>query len=356
MNTCTKTLKVRVKDKHASVLRSMARDVNMVWNYCNEVSTRALRERGKFLSGFDLNNLTSGIVKIDGVSIVSSTVQEIGQEYAAKRKQFKKSRLNWRVSNHKSAKYSLGWIPFKTGSVAYKSGQIRYAGKFFSLWDSYGLGGFDLRAGCFSEDSRGRWYFNATIKYEAKNSEGTHAVGIDLGLKESAVCSTSQRIAGRQYRALEKKLGIAQRAGKKTQVRTIHAKIRNRRKDEQHKFSTMLVKQNAAIFVGDVSSKKLVKTKMVKSALDAGWGQLKTMLGNKANAAGIVFKVIDERYTTQTCSSCGALPDSRPRGIAGLGIREWTCCDCGASHDRDVNAAKNILALGLQSLAEGAAE
>jgi hypothetical protein len=55
---------------------------------------------------------------------------------------------------------------------------------------------------------------------------------------------------------------------------------------------------------------------------------------------------VGEQYTSQTCSSCGALPNSRPRGIAGLGIREWTCCACGVTHDRDVNAARNILALG----------
>jgi transposase len=85
---------------------------------------------------------------------------------------------------------------------------------------------------------------------------------------------------------------------------------------------------------------------------DAGWSQLKTMLKYKCDHAGIVFKVIDESYTTQACSSCGALPGSRPRGIAGLGIREWTCA-CGVTHDRDVNAAKNILAAGHGRLAEG---
>jgi transposase len=106
-----------------------------------------------------------------------------------------------------------------------------------------------------------------------------------------------------------------------------------------------------AIVVGDVSPQKLVKTNMAKSVLDAGWGQLKTMLAYKCDHAGVVFEVVNESYTTQTCSCCGSLPDSRPRGIAGLGIREWACCDCGAVHDRDVNAARNILAIGLDRLA-----
>lgn len=92
------------------------------------------------------------------------------------------------------------------------------------------------------------------------------------------------------------------------------------------------------------------KTNMAKSVLDAGWGQLKSMLEYKCDYAGIVFKVVSEINTTQTCSSCKQLPASRPRGIAGLGIREWTCCGCGVTHDRDVNAAKNILCLHSQTI------
>jgi putative transposase len=92
---------------------------------------------------------------------------------------------------------------------------------------------------------------------------------------------------------------------------------------------------------------------MAKSVLDAGWHMLKTMLEYKSAGAGVVFEEIDEKYTTQTCSSCGDKPPERPKGIAGLGIREWTCGSCGEHHDRDINAAKNILALGHQRLAGG---
>ena len=105
--------------------------------------------------------------------------------------------------------------------------------------------------------------------------------------------------------------------------------------------------------MGNVSSGKLVKTKLAKSVLDAGWYQLKTMLEYKCAHAGIVFEEIDESYSTQTCSTCGALPRSRPKGIAGLGIRGWTCSECGAEHNRDTNAAKNILAAGHRRLAVG---
>lgn len=165
----TKTLKLRIKDKHAAVLSAMAREVNQVWNYCNETSSRAIRERGKWLSGFDLQKLTAGYSKCEGVRIGSATTQQVCEEYATRRKQFKKARLNWRVSNPKSAKYSLGWVPFKARAVKYKAGQVAFAGYRFSLWDSYGLSRFDLRAGSFSQDARGRWYLTCASRWTCRS-------------------------------------------------------------------------------------------------------------------------------------------------------------------------------------------
>jgi len=350
---CTKTLRLRIKDKHAKVLAAMAREVNQVWNFCNETSSRAIRDRHQWLSGYDLQKLTNGFSKCDGVQIGSPTVQQVCEDYAKARKQFKKTRLRWRVSNPQSSKYSLGWIPFKARALQYKAGQIAFAGKKFNLWDSYGLADYELRAGSFSQDSRGRWYLNVVVKAQARRTAGTASVGIDLGLKEAAVTSTGERIEGRFYRKLEWKLGISQRARKKKRVKAIHAKIANQRKDLLHQFSTKLVRENAAIFVGDVAGSKLVKTKMAKSTLDAGWASLKTMLEYKSHQAGIVFEVVNESYSTQTCSCCGAIPASSPKGRAGLRIREWTCSNCGEVHDRDVNAARNILAAGHRRLAVG---
>ena len=190
-------------------------------------------------------------------------------------------------------------------------------------------------------------------QWRGKASTTTASVGIDLGLKEAAVASDAQRIEGRFYRKLEARLGIAQRAGKKCRVKAIHAKIKNQRKDMLHKFSAAMVKDYGAIFVGDVASAKLVKTKMAKSTLDAGWASLKTMLEYKSHQAGVVFEVVSESYTTQTCSCCWVIPASSPKGRAGLRIREWVCSECGTVQDRDVNAAKNILAAGHLRLAEG---
>jgi putative transposase len=350
-----KTLRLRIKDKHAKLLSLMARDVNQVWNFCNETSHRAIRERSKWFSGFDLQSLTNGFSKCDDVHIGSTTVQQVCEDYAKARKQFKKAKLRWRVSNPKSSKYSLGWVPFKARALKYNAGQIKFAGHALSLWDSYGLDDYELRGGSFSEDSRGRWYLNVAVKVKAKPSNGVAAIGIDLGLKEAATCSDGQVLKSRWYRSNEQALAAAQRAGKKNRARAIHAKIANRRKDAMHKLSTKVVAENAAIFVGNVASAKLVKTKMAKSTLDAGWSMFKTMLEYKATMAGVVFEEVNEAYTTQTCSCCGNIPASSPRGRAGLAVRKWVCCDCGAEHDRDVNAAKNIRAIGVAKLAISAA-
>jgi IS605 OrfB family transposase len=348
--THTKTLKVRIRDKHAPLLRVMARQVNFVWNFLNELSHRSIRERGVFLSAYDLDRYTQGGGKLLGLH--SQTLQVIAAEYVTRRKQFKKSRLNWRKTG--GVRRSLGWVPINTGAASWKNGQVYHNGHFFKVWDSFGLGKYRFRSGSFNEDARGRWYFNVVVDAQIKPSFGQDQIGIDLGLKDVATCSDGARLENAGfYRDLEPTLASAQRAGQKARVRAIHAKIANRRKDALHKFSRALVERCGTIIVGDVSPQKLAKTTMAKSVLDAGWGQLKTMLAYKCDHAGIVFREVSEAYTTQTCSCCGALPDSRPRGIAGLGIREWTCVDCGAVHDRDINAARNILAAGHRRLAVG---
>ena len=345
-----RTLRLRIKDKHAKMLCAQAREVNFVWNFINELSEKHTRRAGKFFSAYDLNAYTTGASK-EGLSLHSQTIQAINEEFVTRRIQFRKLHLSWRKSG--GTRRSLGWIPIKKSVIRYRNGQLHHQGHAMSLWDSYGLADYELGSGTFSEDSRGRWYFNTTVKVEKKPNTATKSIGIDLGLKECAVASDGQRLVGRNYRKLESKLGIAQRANKKIEVKNLHAKIKNRRKDQLHKFSTMLTQHYGAIFVGNVSSSKLIKTKMAKSTLDAAWSSLKTMLEYKSDCAGVMYEEVNESYTTQTCSYCGSIAVSSPKGRAGLGIREWTCSDCGSVNGRDLNAAKNILARGHSRLAVG---
>ena len=134
--------------------------------------SRSIRERQKWLSAYDLQKYTAGFSKCEGVKVGSATVQLVCEEYATRRRQFKKARLNWRVSNPKSPKRSLGWIPFKKGGAAYRNGQVKFCGLRLGLWDSYGLSKYELRAGSISQDARGRWYLNVAVEVEAQPQRG----------------------------------------------------------------------------------------------------------------------------------------------------------------------------------------
>lgn len=359
LSTLTKTIRVRVKDKHANSLRGMAFGVNQIWNAANALSAEygwiPIPEVGFVslaVSEFDLQKELKGIRHERSLNIPAATVQAVISQHARSRKQFKRNKLRWRASS--GSKRALGWVPFKTSSIKVLNGQIRFNGHVFGVWDSYGLNKLDLHTGSFSEDSRGRWYFNATVAYESSPSHGASSIGIDLGLKTVATCSDGVMLENaRIVNNAAAKLAIAQRGNKKARVKALHAQIKNRRKDAMHKFTSMLVNQHGAIFVGDVSSVKLTKTTMAKSVLDAGWGMLKTQLEYKAMARSVVYVEVNENYTTQTCSCCGCISHNSPKGRTGLGIREWTCARCGAMHDRDVNAARNILAQGHLRLAVG---
>jgi putative transposase len=302
-----RVLRLRVKDKHAAWLCGLAREVNTVFNYCNELSGKVFERERRFLSGYDFWPFLKGAPRGDcALHLPVQTVQEIAEEYARRRRQHRKVRLAWRKSG--GTRRSLGWVPFKVRTIRYRGGQIYFAGRWLSLWDSYDLGNFELRAGNFSEDSRGRWYLNVCVPR-------------------------------------------AQRARHRNRTRAIHAKIANRRKDFLHKLSTRLVKANGAIVVGNVNASALAKTRLAKSVLDASWSAFRTMLQYKCADAGVWFDEVNEAFSTQTCSVC----DSRagPKGRKDLGIRGWQCTVCEAVHDRNVNAAHVILAAGHRRLEEG---
>lgn len=149
---------------------------------------------------------------------------------------------------------------------------------------------------------------------------------------------------------MERKLAKAQQGRKKRQVKGIHAKIKYKRMDDLHKASTRIVAENKLIVVGKLKAKSLGKTKLAKSMSDAATTIFKTMLKYKTNARQRWYVEVDETNTTRTCSGCRIIPASAPKGVKGLSIREWVCCECGAIHDRDINAAVNILRIGRNAL------
>jgi hypothetical protein len=255
-----RVLHLRVKDKHAAWLSSLAREVNVVFNYCNEVSLKVFERERRFLSGFDFWPFLKGATRGDcALHLPVQAVQEIAEEYARRRRQHRKIRLAWRKS--RGARRSLGWIPFEVRTIRYRGGQVYFAGRWLSV--------------------------ERTVP----------SLGIDLGSKRFAAFSDPKLPpldAQRFYRDLEPTLARAQRA-----------RHRNR----------------------------------------------STMLLYKCADAGVWFAEVDEAFSTQTCNVCNSR--AGPKGGEGLGIRAWQCPVCEAIHDRDVNAAHNILAAGHRRLAEG---
>lgn len=345
------TIKLRLRDRHGAELLRQARAVNYVWNYCNETQQKAVREGRKWLSNYDLQNLTAGSSKMLGIQ--AQTISEVCRYYEQSRKTHNRPWLRWRGQK------SLGWVPFRENNVVFDGECLVFRGVRYKPMhlSPHMKPGMRFRSGSFNADTKGHWHINLPLETDVSEPDYAEAVGIDLGLKTFGTLSTGQVIEmPRFYRDGEKALASSQRARKSKRTRAIHAKARNRRKDFLHKASSALAATFGTIIVGDVSPSKLAKTTMSKSVVDLGWAGFKHMLWYKAIRHGGRMIEVSEAYTTQTCSVCGCSPPSRPRGIAGLRIREWICDECGAVHDRDVNAANNILRVGLDALVEGAAQ
>src|SRR5215471_3311941 len=331
------TYKYRIKDSTSGKhLCKMAGAVNSVWNYCQEVSLLAYRRDKALLSAYDLNNLTSGTSK--DLQLSSQTIQAICEAYATRQRQHKKLKLKWR-----SRTRSLGWIPFKRATIKLQGATVTYCGQRFRLWLSRPVEGV-IKTGSFTQDARGRWYvcFQCAVP-DAAEPVGHLELGIDLGLTHQITCSDGSRYARANLtRQHADALAMAQRARKKQRVKAIQTKIANGRKDWTHKATTAIARRAKLIVIGDVSSAQLTKTAFAKSTYDAAWYSVRHQLTYKAIRLAGVCVPGREIFSSVTCSDCGAR--TGPSGLSALGVREWVCSRCGAVHERDVNAAKNILA------------
>jgi IS605 OrfB family transposase len=320
------------------LLNKQARAVNFVWNYCNERQKDALRLRRRWHTGFDLIKLTTGASKELGLH--SGTVSDVCQQYAKSRSQKKRPYLRWR-----SNKKSLGWVPLKGRDIRETPNGFHFHGREFKVFKSRELpNGATIKDGTnFAQDRRGNWFLNVCIEVAHPTlREPLRGLGIDLGLKDFAAFSTGEKIdAQRLYRGAEEALAMAQRANKHKRVKAVQAKTANQRNDFQHKLAHRIVCEFDYIAVGNVSAAGLAKTNMAKSVLDAGWSSFRDKLAYKAIKHGAWFEEVNEKLSTQACSDCGLI--GGPKGLEGLAIRDWVCTGCGVVHDRDCNAAKNIL-------------
>ena len=215
-----------------------------------------------------------------------------------------------------------------------------------------------------SKDQAGRYFVSCLCEFEPTLLPVTDKkVGIDVGIKDLFVTSdgfksgnprhTAQhaaKLAKYQRRLAKKKLGSNNRLKAKVKVARIHAKIANCRLDNLHKLSRKLINENQVICAENLAVKNMIKNpKLAKHITDASWGALTRQLEYKSSWAGRTYVEIGRFFpSSKRCSCCGFVKDNMP-----LDVRSWQCPECGTIHDRDLNAAQNILAAGLAVLAFG---
>nr|WP_236746112.1 transposase [Mycobacteroides abscessus] len=248
----------------------------------------------------------------------------------------------------------------------YRGGQIKLAKQSEPLkirWSRPLPEGAQPSQVTVSKDSSGRYHISILVDSEVKAHEPTSStVGLDAGLTSLYTLSTGEKITNPRHEKRDRqKLACAQRdlarkqkgslnrAKARLKIARIHARIADRRRDNLHKLSTRLIRENQVVMVEDLGVRNMVRNRSLARAIsDTGWAQLRSMLEYKAEWYGRTVVAIDRFYpSSKTCSACGMINENM-----SLDVRAWSC-RCGAVHDRDVNAAKNIQALGLSVLACG---
>jgi putative transposase len=231
--------------------------------------------------------------------------------------------------------------------------------RFIWTWPDIDVTALDPAMVIVSREPDGRWYVTFTADTDAPATLPVtgRAVGVDLGVRDFAVTSDARRIANprhlqrraRNLARYQRRLarcqpGSRNRRKAAAKVARAHRKVRNARQDFLHRASTRLVQQNDIIVIEDLNVTGMVRNRRLARAIsDCGWGEFRRQLTYKCQRYGRELVVISRWYpSSKTCSVCGHLLTELP-----LAARHWMCPSCRTRHDRDINAAKNILAVGL---------
>ncbi|MER5387404.1 RNA-guided endonuclease TnpB family protein, partial [Streptomyces sp. NPDC002688] len=277
-------------------------------------------------------------------------------------KRAKYPRFKSRKKSRKSAEYTTSAFRFRDGKLTL----AKMREPLDIVWTRPLPEGVSPSTVTVSQDPAGRWFVSMLCddpSVQPLPATDT-AVGIDVGLNHLLTLSTGEKItnprherrdraalAKAQRRLAKKARGDgANRAKARRKVARIHARIADRRRDTLHKLTTRLVRENQTLVIEDLSVRNMVRNRSLARAVsDAAWTDVRSLLEYKAQWYGREVIAVDRWFpSSKLCSACGALRERMP-----LHVRTWTC-DCGTTHDRDVNAAKNLLAAGLAVTACGA--
>ena len=267
-------------------------------------------------------------------------------------------------AGRQSAEYTRSGFRYRDGKLFLAKMDTPLA--FTWSWPNVDAASIDPTTVTVSKDPCGRWYvsFAVDVADPAQLPATSAVVGVDLGIKDFAVTSDGEKIpnprrlarrernlARYQRRMTRKVKGSANRAKARAKVARAHRKVRASRADFLHRASARLVRDHDVIVIEDLAVKNMIRNRpLAKAISDCGWGCFRRMIEYKAARAGRHLIVIGRWYpSSKTCSACGHL-------LADLSLktRTWQCPSCGTRHDRDINAAKNILAAGLAVTACGA--
>ena len=345
--------------------------VRVVWNHMLAERHRRWHVDGQSTSYVDANAELTAFKKRDGVAFLSE-VSSVPLQQCLRHQQKamtaffeKRSRYPRFKSrrNRQAAEYTRSAFRYDPAARALTLAKMDTP--LNVVWSRDLPDGAEPTTVTVSRDFAGRWHVSmlcdATI--EPMPITGS-AVGVDLGLKSFAVTSDGEvidhpkllarkaaRLARYQRAMARKQKGSANRAKARTKVARVHAEITDARRDFLHKTSTRLVRTNDVIAVEDLAVANMVRNRSLsRSISDSGWAEFVSQLEYKCAWYGRTLIKIDRWYpSSKTCSSCGHLLVE-----LSLGTRHWTCPGCGTRHDRDLNAAKNILAAGLAVTACGA--
>jgi putative transposase len=266
-----------------------------------------------------------------------------------------------RYPRFKSKRRSRASAEYTRSAFRWCDGQLTLAKMTEPLdivWSRPLPGGADPSTVTVSRDAAGRWFVSILVEDPTVGPlpATDAAVGVDAGITSLVTLSTGEKITNPRYERVDRRRlataqrelartqkGSANRAKARARVAKVYARIADRRRDLLHKLSTRLVRENQTVVIEDLSVRNMLGNRRLARAIsDAAWADLRDMLEYKAAWYGRDLVAVDRWYpSSKICSVCRRHAESMP-----LHVREWVC-PCGAAHDRDVNAARNILAAGL---------